>query len=559
MRDMDNPRVRFQHLLFLASFLAAAAGCGPPMRAPFEDASIPPEADLARGAPPDLARPADLATVCGPCAQPTPVCDAANRKCVACLYDADCPDQFICTNKACVPGCSAGHNNCGDAGSCDVDMKLCHGCLADKDCRDQNAPFCDVVSGRCGACNPQNDRCPVGSYCGMANGMPACVSGCKNDGECQFADGGVGSSACCAHNCVDTRTSAANCGACGNDCKGGACCGATCIDTATDVRNCGACGKVCPSMNNVPTCVNGACGSAGCKMGYADCNMNPNDGCEIATGSDNSNCGACGTVCNLPNAQNICIGGVCQIGGCAMGFRNCNGLPNDGCETNTGTDPKNCGQCGQNCSQLPNATAGCMNGGCVVGSCSPGFGNCNKIDNDGCEAPLSADPLNCGSCGKVCPSPPNVVITCTNQVCGMNGCTPGFSDCNQFDLSVDGAMFGWRWRLDTNPKVLEVTAYANNASTHLTPQKPLTTLDADDLMSRTPLHYRVWIDGANYGFSIDGTIRGRPINVQTTLTRKCATMTPAQLLFQWASGFYFGGTSTSPSTITGRVSEIPYK
>ena len=136
---------------------------------------------------------------------------------------------------------------------------------------------------------------------------------------------------------------------------------------------------------------------------------------------------------------------------------------------------------------------------------------------------------------------------------------PGFSDCNQFDLSVDGAMFGWRWRLDTNPKVLEVTAYANNASTHLTPQKPLTTLDADDLMSRTPLHYRVWIDGANYGFSIDGTIRGRPINVQTTLTRKCATMTPAQLLFQWASGFYFGGTSTSPSTITGRVSEIPYK
>jgi hypothetical protein len=46
---------------------------------------------------------------------------------------------------------------------------------------------------------------------------------------------------------------------------------------------------------------------------------------------------------------------------------------------------------------------------------------------------------------------------------------PGISDCGTLDLSVNGAMFGWRWRLDTTPQVLEVTAYANNNSKHLTP------------------------------------------------------------------------------------------
>ncbi len=47
---------------------------------------------------------------------------------------------------------------------------------------------------------------------------------------------------------------------------------------------------------------------------------------------------------------------------------------------------------------------------------------------------------------------------------------PGISDCDQLDLSVDGVMFGWRWRLDTSPKVLEITAYA---TTRARTSKPL--------------------------------------------------------------------------------------
>lgn len=135
---------------------------------------------------------------------------------------------------------------------------------------------------------------------------------------------------------------------------------------------------------------------------------------------------------------------------------------------------------------------------------------------------------------------------------------PGISDCNQIDLSADGVMFGWRWRLDTTPKVLEITAYANDSSTHLE-AAPLVTLDADDLASVTPLHYRLWIDGAHYQFSISGNMRGRSISETATLARECTTTATSTLELQWAAGFYFGGTSVSPSIITGHVFEVPFK
>ena len=134
---------------------------------------------------------------------------------------------------------------------------------------------------------------------------------------------------------------------------------------------------------------------------------------------------------------------------------------------------------------------------------------------------------------------------------------PGFSDCGTMDLSRNGAMFGWRWRIDTTPKVLEVTAYANNNGTHLWSMTPLFTLDAADLTSDAPLRYRVYIDGAQYRFSVSGTVRGRTINATTTLPRSCPRTSTSSL--KWASGLYFGGTSTAPSTITGHVSEIAFR
>jgi hypothetical protein len=130
---------------------------------------------------------------------------------------------------------------------------------------------------------------------------------------------------------------------------------------------------------------------------------------------------------------------------------------------------------------------------------------------------------------------------------------PGLSDCGSFDLAADGVMFGWRYRPDTSPARVEITAYANDSGSHLTPPEPLVSLDAADLASATPLRYRLRMDGAVYRFAISGVVRSRAIDVEAALPRRCADTAPGSLAAQWAAGFYFGGTSTSPSTITAAI------
>lgn len=117
-------------------------------------------------------------------------------------------------------------------------------------------------------------------------------------------------------------------------------------------------------------------------------------------------------------------------------------------------------------------------------------------------------------------------------------------------------MFAWRWAEWRTPPVLEVTAYANNDGKHLPVEDPpLIAIDEEDLQSDTPLRYKLWIEPSRYRFSISGTIRGRSIDAETTITRRCTEMDPSALEQQWAAGLYFGGTSLAPQRITGRVFE----
>lgn len=131
---------------------------------------------------------------------------------------------------------------------------------------------------------------------------------------------------------------------------------------------------------------------------------------------------------------------------------------------------------------------------------------------------------------------------------------PGLSDCGTGDLAEDGAMFGWRWRIDVEPAVLEIAAYANNAGEHRS--QLLFTLDADDLEASPPLRYRVGRRQAEYLFSAIGEVRGRLVAVATVLPRRCVDHPRDPLA--WAAGLYFGGTSTAPQTISAQVREIDY-
>ncbi|WP_421118750.1 hypothetical protein ACE2AJ_15490 [Aquihabitans daechungensis] len=124
---------------------------------------------------------------------------------------------------------------------------------------------------------------------------------------------------------------------------------------------------------------------------------------------------------------------------------------------------------------------------------------------------------------------------------------PGFSDCGDIDLSVNGAMFGWRWRIDVSTPRLELVPYANAAGVHQYPSQPLVTLSEAELALQQPLRYEIEIDGAVYRFHISGTIGGRVIDEVAQLSRSCPTSPTTT--GKWLSGFYFGGTSVSPSTI----------
>jgi hypothetical protein len=48
---------------------------------------------------------------------------------------------------------------------------------------------------------------------------------------------------------------------------------------------------------------------ATCNTGYADCNGVPSDGCEVDTTTDPAHCGGCGTACAPGHS---CAAGMCQ-------------------------------------------------------------------------------------------------------------------------------------------------------------------------------------------------------------------------------------------------------
>ncbi|MSP61832.1 MAG: hypothetical protein EXR72_16160 [Myxococcales bacterium] len=287
-------------------------------------------------------------------------------------------------------------------------------------------PVCDPVAHACAPCLPAKDVCAAGAYCDGKSGDYHCLPGCKANADC-------GVMACCNHACIDVAADAKNCGGCGKACAGnGSCCAAACVDTATSLLHCGGCGKACPSglqLHAMIGCAMGACVVAGCAIGYTDCDKDPGNGCEANVLTDPANCGGCGKFCNIMGGDGACANGACSVKSCYAGFADCNKDVADGCEVATTKDPANCGVCGKKCTAPPHAQATCAGGMCGVGTCDAGFDDCDANAANGCETMVTADVKNCGKCGNAC-LPAHGVGGCMNSMCSILSCTMPFADCD---------------------------------------------------------------------------------------------------------------------------------
>jgi hypothetical protein len=396
---------------------------------------------------------------CGACGSPCIVPDALATCVAGKCQVGTCENGHVDCDGDATNGCEAqpqvDPKNCGACGKACAALESCQVGVCGLYCPKDKADCNNDVGDGCETALNTNSNCAFcGDTCDLANSNSTCVSG-----VCQLQACNTGWANCdtiAANGCeTNTQTDGGNCGSCGNICPSGPHSTAVCqnggcvlncdpgwadcdnnpnngceIHTDVDNGHCGSCTTPCTIANGAPACAAGLCTVASCNAGFQDCDMNPKNGCEVNTQTDPNNCNACGTHCTIPNGVAGCAGGACTVGTCATGFTDCDGVVSNGCETNTAGDPNNCGACGKVCN-LANATAACTSGTCTVAACNQGFTDCDHAPGNGCEVNTGADPQNCGTCGHQC-SVFNGSPGCTTGSCSVASCTPPYADCDGF-------------------------------------------------------------------------------------------------------------------------------
>jgi hypothetical protein len=173
-----------------------------------------------------------------------------------------------------------------------------------------------------------------------------------------------------------------------------------------------------------------ACYKVACAPNFADCDGNAANGCEANLHSP-ATCGACGVSCVLPHATASCGAGVCAVGSCDLGWGDCDGNPQNGCEADL-TSNGSCGACGVACS-LPGASVSCASGSCKLTACNAGALDCDGNPQNGCEAAPCGNGAHCtqaADCGSA---------VCVGGFCASPACNDHTKNGGEADVDCGGA------------------------------------------------------------------------------------------------------------------------
>lgn len=204
------------------------------------------------------------------------------------------------------------------------------------------------------------------------------------------------------------------------------------VDLTRDALNCSKCKKACPvNEGGSAWCRAGTCGETVCPTSdLGDCNGEPEDACETDLTSTLEDCGTCGHECTVAGGQAGCEDSTCTVASCDGALKDCKNGYEDGCETNTAEDAENCGACGEPC--LTTAAAHVTSNACLFGTCAPScdgaYGDCDGKPANGCEQGLLSDPKHCGACNKACLKQNAGSTLCSGGTC-IPSCSAGWGAC----------------------------------------------------------------------------------------------------------------------------------
>lgn len=206
-------------------------------------------------------------------------------------------------------------------------------------------------------------------------------------------------------------------------------CAGTCVPgLETNDEHCGTCDRACTTSNGTNHCVEGQC-KPECDTTHGNCDGNDENGCETDLHTSGQSCGACNNDCaskpHVVASAVSCSGGTCLIPteACTAPFADCDKNPDNGCEVDTFSDVHRCGGCSalNDCALLPHASPSavqCDLGHCVIGNCDGGgWEVCTENGTTVCKD-TDNDVANCGGCGEPCAPP----LACQEAECSDGNC-----------------------------------------------------------------------------------------------------------------------------------------